>query len=145
MNALLRSFFQWLDNNKDVSVFLLRLFIGFILIYRVHEAAFSWDTMLKVSNFFEKYHLPIPLLSAVVSVYAQFVSGILFLMGWKIRYAALLMIINFTVAWFMVDRFGTVKDMTPALAILFCSILFLFHGSGKISLDNSSLRKVISY
>ena len=136
---LFNIFFNWLDKNKDAGVLLLRLFIGFRLIYGVHQAVFSWDTMVKVGDFFEKYHFTFPLVCAAVSVYSQFVSGILFLLGWKTRYAALLMIINFTVAWIMVDRFGTVEDMTPALAILFCSLLFLFQGAGKISLDNTSL------
>ncbi len=135
MNVYVQSFFKWLDKNKDVGVFLLRLFIGFRLIYGVQEAAFSWDTMVMVGSFFEKFQFPFPLVCAAVSVYSQFVSGILLLLGWYTRYAAILMIINFTVAWIMVDRFGTVEDMTPALAILFSSILFLFQGAGKISLD----------
>ena len=133
----MQSFFTWLDKNKDAEIFLLRLFIGFRLIYAVYAAIFSWNKMLEVGNFFAKYHLPFPLISATVSVYAQFLCGILFLLGWKTRYAALLMIINFSVAWIMVDRFGTVEDMTPALAILFCSMLFLFQGPGKISLDRN--------
>ena len=56
----------------------------------------------------------------------------------KTRYAALLLLITFMVAWIMVDRFGSIEDMTPAVAILFCSLLFLFQGAGKISLDKYS-------
>ncbi len=90
---------------------------------------------LRSVTFFEKFHFPFALVCGAVSVYAQFISGILLILGWKTRYAALLMVINFSVAWIMVDRFGTVEDMTPALAILFSSVLFLFQGAGKISLD----------
>ena len=140
----MQSFFKWLDKNKDAGVLLLRLFVGFRLIYGVQAAVFSWDTMLKVGNFFERFHFPFPVVCAAVSVYAQFASGILLLWGWNTRLAALLMVINFTVAWIMVDRFGSVEDMTPALAILFCSIVFLFQGAGKISLDNFSARKVVN-
>lgn len=135
----MQSIFQWLNNNKDLGVFLLRLFIGLRLIYGVQGAVFSWDTMNKVGIFFEKFHFPIPIVCAAVSVYAQFISGILFVLGWKTRYAASLMVINFTVAWIMVDRFGTIEEMTPALAILFSSILFLFQGGGKFSLDKNSI------
>jgi uncharacterized membrane protein YphA (DoxX/SURF4 family) len=35
----------------------------------------------------------------------------------------------------MVDRLGTVAQMTPALAMLFCSVLFFFQGAGKFSID----------
>ncbi|CAA9290175.1 MAG: hypothetical protein AVDCRST_MAG95-3946 [uncultured Adhaeribacter sp.] len=37
----------------------------------------------------------------------------------------------------MVDRHGTLETMTPALAILFCAVLFLFQGGGKFSLGKS--------
>jgi putative oxidoreductase len=80
---------------------------------------------------------PFPLVCAVVSVYAQFLAGVLFIIGWKIRYAALAMIFNFVIAWIMVDRFGSVEQMTPALSMLFCSILLLFTGAGKIAIEKS--------
>ena len=97
--------------------------------------------MLEFKAFLDKFNFPFPLISAVVSVYAQAIAGIMILLGWKIRIASILMIINFLVALIMVHRNDTFEGMTPALAILFSSLLFLFQGAGRISLDRYFIRK----
>jgi putative oxidoreductase len=127
----MRSFFLWLDKNRSIGILILRLFVGLRLIYGVIDNVLSWERMLEFESFLSKVGFPFPLLCAVVSVYAQLIAGILFIVGWKIRYAALVMIFNFAVAWIMVDRFGTVEQMTPALAMFFSSVVFLFVGKGR--------------
>ena len=124
---------QWLDRNKDVGIFLLRLFVGLRLIYGVTDNVFSWEHMKAFEAFLAANHFPFPLISAVVSVYAQLVCGILILIGYQIRIASLIMIINFLVALLMVHRNDTVEGMTPALAMLFGSAVFLFYGAGRIA------------
>ena len=128
-------FFKWLRINQDVGVLLLRLFIGLRLIYGVLDNILHWEKMLEFRDFLHQFGFPVPLASAVISVYGQFIAAVLIILGLKIRYAALVLIVNFTVAWLMVDRHGSIETMTPALAILFCAILFLFQGGGKFSLD----------
>jgi putative oxidoreductase len=128
---------SWLKKNKDIGYLLLRLFVGLRLIYGVTDNVFSWNHMLAFEQFLVSNGFPFPLLSAIVSVYAQFLAGILIVLGFYIRYAAMLMIINFTVAIVMVHVGDTIEGMTPALAMLFSNILFLFCGAGKYSLlDN---------
>ena len=129
-------FFKWFDSRKDVGVLLLRLFVGVRLIYGVIDNVISWEHMIRFRDFLEQFNFPLPLVSAVVSVYAQLLAGLMFIVGWKIRWAAILMIINFLVALVMVHWGEKLESMTPALAILFISILFLFQGAGKYSLDN---------
>jgi putative oxidoreductase len=131
------SFFNWLDQNRSLGIFILRLFVGFRLIYGVIDNILSWDRMLEFEGFLTKVGFSFPLVCAVVSVYAQFIAGVLYIIGWKIRYAALIMIFNFSVAWVMVDRFGSIEQMTPALSMLFCSVLFLFVGAGRIAVEKS--------
>lgn len=128
-------FSKWLNKNKAVGVLLLRLFIGFRLIYGVQDNIFDWQQLLEFRDFLAQYHFPIPLASAVVSVYGQFIAAVMVLLGWKIRLAALVLIVNFSIAWLMVDRHGSIESMTPALAMLFCAILFLFQGGGKFALE----------
>ncbi len=115
---------SWLDKNKDIGVFLLRLFIGIWLIYGVIDNILSWDRMLEFQAFLNKFNFPFPVISAVVSVYAQAIAGIMILLGWNMRMAATLMIINFLIALIMVHRNDTFEEMTPALAIPFSSLLF---------------------
>jgi putative oxidoreductase len=133
----MRSLFHWLATNQSIGLLILRLFVGLRLIYGVIDNILSWDRMLEFEGFLSKVGFPFPLVCAVVSVYAQFFAGVLFIIGWKTRYAALLMIFNFSVAWIMVDRHGSVEQMTPALSMLFCSVLLLFTGAGKLAIEKS--------
>lgn len=132
--------FAFFKHHKDTGVLLLRLFVGFRLLYGVADNIFDWKRMLEFRDFLQLFHFPMPLVSAIVSVYAQAIAGFLILIGWKIRWAALLMIFNFSVALVMVHRSQTVEQMTPALAMLFGCLLFLFTGAGKLSLDREPLQ-----
>ena len=68
---------RWLNSNKDVGILLLRLFIGLRLIYGVADNILSWDHMLAFRDFLAANQFPVPLFSAVLSVYAQLICGIL--------------------------------------------------------------------
>ncbi len=125
---------KWLNHNKDIGVLLLRLFIGTRIVYGVADNVLSWNHMLTFQNFLQSAGFPLPLLSAIVSVYAQLISGLLIITGFYIRLAAVAMIINFMAALLMVHLGDSFEGMTPALAMLFANILFLFYGSGKLSL-----------
>jgi putative oxidoreductase len=125
----------WLTSNKDVGILLLRLFVGLRLFYGVIDNVLGWDRMIEFSEFLQAQGFPFPVISAIVSVYAQLVCSILILAGYKIRLASLVMIINFVVALIMVHRNDTIEGMTPALAMLFGCMTFLFTGSGRFSFD----------
>jgi putative oxidoreductase len=127
--------------NKGLGIFLLRLFIGLRLIYGTIDNVFNWNRMLEFKSFLATHNFPLPLASAVVSVYAQLICGILFLLGWKIRWAGVIMMLNFLVAIFVEIPNG-IEAMTPALAIFFSSLLFVLEGPGAISIQNqqSTLR-----
>jgi putative oxidoreductase len=131
----MNNFFIWFDDRKDIGVLLLRLFVGVRLIYGVIDNVTSWEHMIKFRDFLQQFNFPIPLVAAIVSVYAQLLAGVMFILGWKIRFAAILMIINFLIAILMVHWGEKLEPMTPALAILFISILFFFQGAGKYSLE----------
>ena len=125
--------------NKDIGILLLRIFIGVRLVYGVLDNMLHWERMIEFKDFLQQFHFPLPLVSAIVSVYAQLIAGILILIGWKIRWAAALMVINFLVAIFMVHRNQSFEEMTTPLAMLFSNLLFFFTGAGKYSVDRESL------
>ena len=128
---------SWIKRNAGLGVLLLRIFIGCRLIYGVIDNIISWEKMLEFREFLHQFNFPFPLFCAVVSVYAQFIAGLMIIFGWNIRLAALLMIVNFLVALVMVHRSQPVEAMTPALAILFCCILFFFEGAGRLAIHKS--------
>lgn len=131
----MKSLFGYLNNHPGIGIFILRLFTGVRLIYGVIDNVLNWDRMIEFKDFLEQFRFPLPLISAIVSVYAQLFAGISYLLGWQIRYAAILMIINFTIAVLMVHWGQTFDQMTSPLSMLFISVLLLFQGAGKYSLD----------
>jgi putative oxidoreductase len=132
---------DWLNRNKDLGVLVLRIFIGIRLVYGVLDNVFDWKHMMLFRDFLDTAGFPLPLVSAVVSVYAQLFAGIMILLGWKIRIAALLMIINFLIAVLMVHLGQSFEQMTPALAMFFSNVLFLFYGAGKYAFDKQPAPK----
>lgn len=125
---------DWLNKNRDIGIFLLRIFVAVRIIYGVSDNILSWDHMVAFRDFLDKFHFPLPLASGVVSVYLQFICGLLILIGYKIRPAAFLLMLNFLVAVLMVHRNDSFESMTPALALLFSCIVLLFYGPDKYSL-----------
>lgn len=120
--------------NTLTGIFLLRIFIGARLIYGVWDNIISWDHMLRFKEFLATNNFPMPLVCAVTSVYAQFICGILLIIGWKTRWAAVAMMINFLIAAF-IEMPGGIEAMTPALAIFFSCLLFFLDGAGNFSID----------
>ncbi|MEX0287995.1 MAG: DoxX family protein [Flavobacteriaceae bacterium] len=131
-------FEKFLDRHRDFGIFLLRLFIGGRLLYGVIDNVLSWDRMIEFADFLGSNAFPYPLISAITSVYVQFLGAILILIGFKLRIAAMLLIINFIVALtaFHLRVNDSIEAMTPALAMLFGCLTLLFIGAGKISIEN---------
>ncbi len=122
-----------LKSYADVPI---RLAVGFHLIYGTQDNVFSWDRMLEFRDFLEAFGAPFPLISAVVSVYAQFICGILFILGWKVRYAGAVMTFNFIVAILLVHLSDPYPNIYPAISMLAGAIFMMLNGSGLISLDH---------
>jgi putative oxidoreductase len=132
--------FDWFEKRKEYGMFFVRLIVGFHLIYGTQDNVFSSARMLEFRDFLAARGTPFPLFSAHLSVYAQFLCGILFILGAFIRPAAAIMIINFICALLIAHRVGGYPPAALALVMLFSSIAFLIHGAGKPSID-SLLRK----
>lgn len=131
--------FRPLKKNKDVGVLLFRLFIGLRLLYGVLDNILSQDRMLEFATFLTTHQFPYPHMAAYISVYAQALAGLSIIIGFKIRWAAVLLIINFLVAVIVVHWGQSFEEMTPALAMLFAAILILFIGAGRYAVDKEPL------
>lgn len=123
---------QLFRDNGHIGLLILRLFIGLRLLYGVIDNVLSWDRMIEFSAFIASVNLPFPLFSAVVSVYAQFFASLMILSGYKIRWACLVMIINFMVAIYShIQLQDSIEGMTAPMAMLFGCATLLFSGAGK--------------
>lgn len=130
-----------MDSFRDFGLMLFRLFLGGRIFLGVWDNVMDSSKMAEFASFLDSYNVPYPNLAAPLSVYAQLICGILIVFGLQTRFVALLMIINFLVAFFVVDRHLSLEQMTPALAMLFGAILLLFEGGGRYSLDDFFDRK----
>lgn len=128
-------------NNPRISsivLLLLRITFGFRIIYGVVDNIISWEKMLEFKSFLEGFNFPLPLPSAVASVYIQAIAGLLWVLGYQTKLAALLMIANFSVALIGIHfRAGhSYLEFAPALHLLVVAIVLYLAGPGKYALDN---------
>jgi putative oxidoreductase len=125
-----------LEKYKEYGVIFIRLVVGFHLIYGTQDNVFSYARMEEFAGFLSARGVPFPLFSAFLSAYAQFICGLLFVVGLATRYAAAVMIINFIAALIIAHIGDTYPRMFPALMMLGAACFFLLHGAGKLSLDS---------
>jgi putative oxidoreductase len=119
----------------DAALLLLRLFTGLILMYGTQDNVFHEDHMLEFRDFLAKNRFPLPLLSAYLSAYAQFIGGMLIALGLLTRPAALLMVANFVVALYMVHWGLPFSANISPLAMLFNALCLAVSGAGTYSVD----------
>ena len=124
-----------LDPHREVGTLLMRLFLGFVLVYGTQDNVFHADRMLEFRDFLAQNGFPAPLAAARLSAYAQFVAGVLILLGLLTRLAALAMVVNFLVALAMVHVGLPFSANIAPLAMLFGALFLLFHGAGPLGLD----------
>lgn len=133
--------FSFLENYKEYGDIFIRLIVGFHLVYGTQDNVFSYARMEEFAEFLMLRGVPFPLFSAYLSAYAQFVCGILFVLGAWIRLAAVVMIINFSAALIIAHVGDTYPNMFPALMMVAAACFFFLHGAGKLSIDNLLERK----
>jgi putative oxidoreductase len=127
--------FASLDRYREYGALALRLAIGYRLIYGTVDNIVSWQKMLEFERFLASLGTPAPLFSAVLSVYAQFICGILFIVGFAVRPAAAVMIVNFIVALALAHRGAPYLKNVEPIAILATCMLLLVQGAGRPSVD----------
>lgn len=133
--------FSFLENHKEYGVIFIRLIVGFHLIYGTQDNVLSYARMQEFAEFLLLRGVPLPLFSAFLSAYAQFICGILFILGAWIRLAAVVMIINFIAALVIAHSGDSYPNMFPALVMLAAACFFLLHGAGNLSVDDLLERK----
>lgn len=124
-----------MEKLQGYGLFVLRILIAARLIWGVQDNILSWDHMVEFEKFLAQRGTPMPLVAAVVSVYVQFICGLLILFGAFIRWASIPLIINFIAALIIAHRGDSFVGMFPALTMLTAGIVFFCEGAGKISID----------
>jgi putative oxidoreductase len=126
----------------DGTIF-LRLAVGIRLIQGTQDNVFSWERMVEFAAFLDAHGFPLPLVSAVVSAWAQFLCGICFVLGLGARPTGALMAVNFLVALGAVHLRAGDDFLTtwPAAMMLAGALFLLCNGAGAYSLDRLLARR----
>src|SRR5918992_2258187 len=95
---------QFLEKYADYGALFLRLVVGSFLVHGTQDNVFSYARMVEFEHFLAARGVPVPLVAAFVSAYAQFICGILFIVGAATRAAGALMVINFIAAILIAHR-----------------------------------------
>ena len=129
--------FDFFQRHREYGVIFLRLIIGAFIIWGVQDNVLSYAQMEEFAKFLGERGVPWPMFAAFLSAYTQLVCGICILLGAATRLVSIPFIINFIAAIIIAHRGDTFRGMFPALMMLFAGFFFLFHGAGKLSIDEA--------
>lgn len=124
-----------LDAYRDFGAVFIRLAVGYRLVYGTADNVFSHERMVEFARFLEQHGFPLPMTGAIVSAYAQFICGLLFIVGAYTRLAGLVMVVNFLFALAIAHRGTPYLENFPAIMMLAAGAFFVFHGAGRPSID----------
>jgi putative oxidoreductase len=133
--------FRWFEQRRECGALFIRLVFGFWLVYGTQDNVFDGERMIEFERFIAKHGFPFPVAGAYVSAYAQFICGILYLLGAAVRPAAAVMIVNFLFALAVAHRSTPLSADMPPLAMLAAACFLLFHGAGPLSVDERVARR----
>jgi len=119
----------------DLALLLMRVFVGFFLIWGVWDNITSTERMHEFVEFLAKHKFPSPAILAPVSVYLQLAIGAGFVLGMFTRWAGILCVITFAVAIAMVDRHGGMRGIFPSGCLIVIGLYLATHGAGRFSVD----------
>jgi len=125
----------------DLALLLLRWVTGAFLIWQSHDNVLSAARMDEFAAFLAHHRFPLPSLMAPLCVWAQFLCGLLFVLGLLTRWAGLVTAFVFVVACYMVHWPQDFPGWWPALILVFLGLLFGTLGPGRYSLDERLLQR----
>ncbi len=120
-----------------LAMLALRLYLGWFLIVGVWDNIASAERMQEFQDFLLTLNCPMPEIAAPLSVWAQFIVGILLIPGLFTRLAGIVLAINFLVAVLLLAPTGaSERDLFPPAILVFIGGLLATAGAGLGSLDH---------
>jgi putative oxidoreductase len=132
---------QPLSRGADAALLLVRVTVGAFLIYGVWDNIVSAERMAEFAQFLAKFGFPAAQFMAPLSVWAQFLCGVAFILGVATRWAGLVCAFNFIVAIAMVDHLGGVRASFPSACLVVIGLYLATHGAGRLATDSLLARR----
>jgi putative oxidoreductase len=136
---------QPLARFSSAALLLLRLIVGAFLIYGVWDNIVSPPRMAEFEAFLTRFGFVLPQVMAPLSVAAQFLCGLAFILGLVTRWAGLVCAFNFVVAIVMVDHLQGIRASFPSAALVGIGLYLAAHGPGRYALDGLVGRRRVGF
>lgn len=120
----------------DAALLVLRLLVGAFLVWGVADNLFNAERMREFAEFLDGFGFPAPQVMAPLSVWAQFLIGIAFIVGVLTRWAGIVCAVNFLIAIVMVDAAGGIRAAFPAASLVVIGLTLATIGAGRFSIDD---------
>jgi putative oxidoreductase len=126
--------------SKDMAPIFLRLIFGLYLFLALKAEVYVPATIEKFGENLGKLGLPAAGFMAYLSTWSMLICYLLIVIGFKTRWAAIPVIINFIVAlvWGHILQDHSLSKMVSAIVLLVLGIFFLLNGPGKPSVDEGT-------
>ncbi|NYZ63199.1 DoxX family protein [Luteimonas sp. SJ-16] len=118
-----------------MTLMVLRVVTGAFLVHGTQDNVLSAERMQEFIGFLALHGFPWPQLAAPLSVYAQFVCGVLLVLGLFTRLAGAVVAVNFVVALAMVHWQQDFRGWWPALVLVLLGLHFSALGAGRYGMD----------
>ena len=126
----------------DIGLLLIRVILGVVLMFHGSQKLFGWFEGKGIEAHIEGVKqiefIPMPQTSAYLSAGTEFFGGLLLVVGFLTRLAAIPAAINMFVAAFAVHgaAFSLAKGgMEYALTLAIIAVALVFTGAGRLSVD----------
>jgi len=122
---------------KDYAPVCLRVVVGLYLYTALKAKVYLPSVASKFSEQLENLNFPFPLFMAYLGTWALLLSYIALVVGYKVRWAAIPMIIYFAVALltYHLPEQHSIRESMPAIVLMVLGCFFLMNGAGRPSVD----------
>lgn len=123
------------DSDPNAGLVILRVFVGFAMLYLHGWAKMFGGGLEQVTGFVASLGIPAPATMAFLSAAAESFGAILLALGLLTRPAALILVLNMTVAVIMAHGSDGFAGQELGWLYLVPALFFVLKGAGRWSLD----------
>jgi putative oxidoreductase len=122
---------------------ILRVVVGVVFVAHGGQKLFATG-LDDVAAGFAKLSIPVPEVATMVVTLVELLGGLALIVGWVVRWAALLLAVDMLVAMLVVHLRGGFflpEGVEYVLTLLAATVALVLLGAGRASLDNRSRRR----